>query len=425
MTHPVAGARRRDPRLVLAMLMLVYTFNFLDRQILGILASPIKADLHLTDTQFGAIGGLAFALLYSVLGVPTAIIADRTSRSGVVAVALVVWSGFTALCGVATGFWQLFWFRLGVGFGEAGGSAPSYALVADYFPPERRSRALAIYSLGVPVGLAGGVLLGGYIAQLVAWRTAFLVVGVAGIAIAPLFRWVVRDPVRVGPAAQPVPLADLRRLLFAKPAFWLLACAAGCSSLTGYGLALWTPSVLMRSYGFSLIQTGQFMGSLLLIGGSAGVFAGGWFADRLGRPGNGEGDRGWYARLPAIAWIVTVPAFAAGLLSPSPWAAWPLLLIPNALGILWLGPITTAVQHLVPVRLRATAGGCFLLVNNLLGLGVGPLLMGALSERLKAAYGIDSLRYAAVACLGFYLLAAVLVLLAIRPMKRDWVEEGS
>ena len=417
----IAAARPRHRALVLAMLLLVYTFNFLDRQILGILAAPIKADLHLTDTQFGAIGGLAFALLYAVLGVPLAILADRTSRSGVITVALVVWSGFTALCGVATGFWQLFWFRLGVGVGEAGGSAPSYALVADYFPPERRARALAIYSLGVPMGLAFGVLLGGYIAQLVAWRTAFLVVGIAGIAVAPLFRWLVRDPARLPGAVRPapVPLRAIVTLLFAKPAFWLLAFAAGFSSLTGYGLALWTPSVLMRSYGFSLIQTGQFMGSLLLIGGTAGVFAGGWFADRLG-----HGDRAWYARLPAIAWIVTVPTFALGLLSPSPLLAWPLLLIPNALNILWLGPITTAVQHLVPPQMRATAGGCFLFINNLLGLGVGPLLMGGLSEHLKGAYGIDSLRYAATFCLGFYLLAAVLVMLAIRPMLRDWVEEA-
>ena len=267
------------------------------------------------------------------------------------------------------------------------------------------------------MGLAGGVLLGGYIAQLIAWRTAFLTVGIAGIVIAPFFHWLVRDPVRAVTAAPP-----LRELapLFRKPAFWLLGLAAGCSSLTGYGLALWTPSVLMRSYGFSLIHTGQFMGSLLLIGGTAGVFAGGWLADRLGR-----GDHGWYARLPAIAWAITVPTFAAGLLSPSPWLAWPLLLIPNALNILWLGPITTAVQHLVPVRLRASAGGCFLFLNNLLGLGVGPLLMGTLSDRLKAGYGIDSLRYACTFCLVFYAVAAVLVLFAIRPLKRDWVAEVS
>lgn len=410
------------PRLVLAMLLLVYIFNFLDRQILGILAQPIKADLQLTDQQFGAIGGLAFALLYATLGVPLAILADRTSRSGVITVCLMIWSGFTALCGLATGFWQLFLFRLGVGIGEAGGAAPSYALIADYFPPEQRARALSVYALGVPIGLAGGVVLGGYIAQLIEWRIAFVAVGVAGIVLAPIFRWVVRDRPRAvtgGGQAAPRPgAAAVFRLVAAKPSFWLLAFAAGFSSLCGYGLALWVPSMLMRSYGFDLITTGQFLGSLLLVGGVTGVLAGGWLGDRLG-----YADRAWYVKLPAIAWLITVPTFAAGLLSPSPWMAWPLLLIPNALNILWLGPLVTAVQHLVPPSMRATASGGYLFIVNLLGLGAGPLLMGSLSDWLRGSYGSDSLRYAATSCLAFYLFAAVLAAFAIRTIKRDWVEE--
>ncbi|URW75617.1 MFS transporter [Sphingomonas donggukensis] len=418
--HATGETERGRPgaNVVLAMLLLVYTFNFLDRQILGILAQPIKADLGLTDAQFGAVGGLAFALLYSVLGVPLAMLADRTSRSAVIAGSLAVWSGFTALCGVATGYWQLFLFRLGVGVGEAGGVAPSYALIADYFPPEKRARALAIYSLGVPVGLAGGTLLGAYIAALVDWRTAFIVMGVAGIILAPIFKSVVRDVPKAPAATAAAPVGQTFGILARKPAFWLMAVAAGCSSLCGYGLALWTPSVLMRSFGFDLITTGQFMGSILLVGGTAGVFAGGWFADRLGKT-----DRGWYAKLPTIAWAITVPTFAFGLLSPSPALAWPLLLIPNAMNILWLGPVTTAVQHLVPRHMRATASGSFLLINNLIGLGVGPLLMGTLSDMLKSTYGIESLRYAAVGCLAFYALAAVLMTFAIRPLRRDWVED--
>jgi MFS family permease len=408
-----ARTSRRPAGLVLFLLLLVYILNFLDRQILGILGPPIRAELHLTDTQFGAIGGLAFATLYSVLGVPLAMLADRTTRSGVITGALVVWSGFTALCGLATGFWQLFAFRLGVGVGEAGGAAPSYALVADYFPPAKRSRALAIYSLGVPLGGACGVVFGAYLAQLINWRTAFLTVGLLGI---------VRDIPRPVPAASTpkMPVASVFPVLLAKPAFWLLAFSAGCSSLCGYGLSLWVPSVLVRSYGLELIETGQFMGSLLLIGGTVGVFAGGWFADRLGHV-----DRAWYARLPAIAWAITVPTFAIGLLSPSPWVAWPLLLIPNALNILWLGPVTTAVQHLVPAPMRATAGGSFLLINNFLGLGIGPLLMGTISDHLKAGYGTESLRYAAVSCLVFYAIAAVLVLFAIPSLRRDWVEDAA
>ena len=411
---PSANIQRR----VLALLLLAYIFNFLDRQILGILAQPIKADLQLNDAEFGAIGGLAFAMLYSVFGVPLAYLADRTSRSSVIAGSLALWSGFTALCGLATGFGQLFLFRLGVGFGEAGGVAPSYAVIADHFAPHRRARAMAIYSLGVPIGLAGGTLLGAYIAQLINWRVAFVFMGVIGILLAPFIKLGVKDRPRTPHSVATVPLSRVFPLLARKSTFWLMAFASSFSSLCGYGLALWTPSVLQRSFGFDLITTGQFLGSLLLIGGCAGVFAGGWFADRLG-----TADRRWYAWLPALAWLVTAPLFAIGLLVPSPWVAWPLLLIPNALNILWLGPVTTAVQHLAPRDMRATASASFLFINNLIGLGVGPLLMGAISEMLKASYGIESLRYAAVGCLVFYLLAALLMALAARRLRRDWVED--
>lgn len=408
--------------LVLAMLLLVYTFNFLDRQILGILAQPIKADLGLSDTQLGALGGIAFALLYSTLGVPLAIVADRTSRTWVVTISLAIWSGFTALCGFATGFWQLFAFRLGVGVGEAGGVAPSYAIISDYFPPERRAQALSIYSLGIPVGLAGGALLGGYIAQLVDWRLAFVVVGGAGLVLAPIFRFVVREPVRggsdpVAPVSQErPPIRAVFAILARKPSFWLMAFAASSSSLVGYGLAFWIPSVLIRSYGFTLLAASQFMGSLLLIGGTTGVLAGGWLADRFG-----TADRGVYAKLPTIAWLVTAPFFAAAFLSSSPVLAWCLFLVPNALNILWLGPVTTAVQHLVPPPMRATAGASFLFVNNLIGLGGGSLVMGMMSDALALRYGAEALRYSAVCALGFYLLAALLMVFAIRPLRRDWV----
>jgi len=408
----------RSSRLVLLFLLIAYIFNFLDRQILGILAQPIKADLHLTDTQFGAVGGLAFALLYAALGVPLAYLADRTSRSAVIAGAVAVWSGFTALCGTAAGFGQLFLFRLGVGVGEAGGVAPSYALIADYFPPERRARALAIFSLGVPIGLASGVLLGAYIAAAINWRAAFWIMGAAGLILAPTMLFVVRDRPRPSSALDSAPVGEVFAIVARKPAFWLLAFSASCSSLCGYGLALWTPSVLMRSFGLDLVHTGQFLGSVLLLGGVAGVYGGGWLADRLG-----TGDRGWYARLPAIAWLLTAPAFAFGLMAPNLFIAWPLLLAANALNILWLGPVTTAVQHLVARRMRATASASFLLINNLIGLGVGPLLIGRLSDRLKQGHGIDALRDAAVATTAFYIVAGLLMLLCVRRLKDDWVND--
>ena len=405
------------PGVVLALLLLAYILNFLDRQILGILAQPIKADLKLSDTEFGAIGGLAFALLYSVLGIPLALIADRTSRSKVIAASLAVWSGFTALCGTATGYWQLFLYRLGVGVGEAGGVAPSYALIADYFPPERRARALAIFSLGVPLGLAGGTMAGAYIANSVDWRAAFIVMGVIGLLLAPILAYVVRDKPRATVRSE-VKLGEVFRVLARKPSFWLMAFAASMSSLCGYGLALWTPSVLMRSFGLDIIDTANFLASLIFIGGCAGVFAGGWFADRLG-----QADRRWFAWLPAIAWLVAGPMFIAGFLSPSLTLAWFLLLIPNALNILWLGPVTTAVQNLVAQPQRATASASFLLINNFIGLGLGPLFIGGLSDALTSTYGVEALRYAAVSTTLFYIAAGVMMLFAARRLTRDWVAE--
>jgi MFS family permease len=404
---------------VLALLLLAYIFNFLDRQILGILAGSIIKDLKLTDAQFGAIAGLAFAMLYSFLGIPLAMLADRTSRSRVIAGALAVWSAFTALCGTAVSFGQLFAYRLGVGIGEAGGVAPAYALIADYYPPERRARALAIFSLGIPLGLAAGTLIGAYLASWIDWRSAFFVMGVAGIALAPIMLIFVRDLPRGDRlAAHPVPLGRVFPIVARKPAFWLMAFAASCSSLAGYGLALWVPSVLERSFGLGLIERGHYLASLFLIGGTAGVFAGGWFADRLG-----QADRGWYAKLPTIAWLITAPTFAIGLMVNDPWLAWPFLLIPNALNILWLGPVSTAVQHLVPQPMRSTASASFLLINNLIGLGVGPTLIGALSVLFKARFGTEALRYAALSVVGFYLVAALLMTLAVKRLRAAWVDD--
>ena len=419
--NPIAGTQRSGSGIVLALLLLAYIFNFLDRQILGILAGSIIADLRLTDAEFGAIAGIAFALLYSFLGVPFALLADRTSRSKVIIAALAVWSGFTALCGTATSFIQLFIYRLGVGIGEAGGVAPSYALIADYYPPERRARALAIFSLGIPLGLALGTLIGAYLAAWVHWRAAFLAMGIAGLLLAPVMLLVVRDkPLTAADLGGRLPLRAAFPIIARKPAFWLMAVAASCSSLAGYGLAVWTPSVLERSFGMALIDRGQFLASLFLIGGTAGVFAGGLLADRLGR-----GDRRWYAWLPAIAWLITAPMFVLGLMSTNLVAAWLLLLIPNALNILWLGPVTTAVQHLVPQPMRATASASFLLINNFIGLGVGPTLIGALSELFRERFGVEALRYAAVSVVGFYLVAAVLMLLAARKLREAWVEDSA
>jgi len=412
----MAGEGRGQRALALAMLLLVYTFNWVDRQILSILAVPIKADLHLSDTQLAALGGLAFAILYSLLGVPLALLADRTRRTWVIAGSLVVWSGFTALCGACGSFATMALCRLGVGVGEAGGVAPSYALIGDIFPAEKKARALSIYSLGIPLGSALGILFGGYIAAMVDWRTAFAVVGLAGVILAPIFLLTVKEPPRPRLAREMVDSGVFGRLA-RQPAFWLLAFGAGSSSMLGYGLAFWLPSLMRRSFGLDLIHTSRFFGLLFLIGGTAGVMLGGWLGDRMGK-----GDRGAYARVPAIAFALAVPLFAAGILSGSVIAAFLLFLIPQALAYVWLGPVLTAVQHLVPPPMRATASASFLLINNLIGVGFGALTIGALSDHLTSMLGEGALKAAVLASLGFYLIAAALMALAAKPLRRAWVE---
>ncbi|MGH6747007.1 spinster family MFS transporter [Novosphingobium sp.] len=415
------GTARRSasPRLVLAMLLLVYIFNFVDRQILAILAAPIQKDLGLDDAQMGMLGGLAFAMLYSTLGVPLAWLADRTSRSWVITGSMVVWSLFTALCGAATGFWHIFLARLGVGVGEAGGVAPSYAVIGDHFPSERRAFALSVYSLGIPLGSAAGVLAGGYVAARVDWRAAFVAVGLAGLLIAPLFKFVVRDQPRPAPGMAPsVRFGEVAALLARKRAFWLLSFGAASSSMLGYGLAFWLPSLLQRSFGLDLVQTSWFIGAVLLIGGTVGVLAGGLLADRLGRA-----DRAWYGRVPAMAYVVAVPLFAGGIWTSSVPLAFVLFLLPQALAYVWLGPVTSAVQHLVEPPARATASALFLLINNLIGLGGGIYALGALSKALAPVYGAESLRYSMLLGLGLYVLAALLMSLAGPALRREWVNE--
>lgn len=402
------------------MLVLVYTFNFIDRQIVGILAVPIKADLGLSDTQLGLMGGLAFALFYTLLGIPIAMLADRRNRTVIMTVALVVWSAMTALCGFAQNFWQLFLARLGVGVGEAGGVAPAYSLIADYFPSEQRARALAVYSFGIPIGSALGIFFGGLIASLIDWRTAFFTVGAAGVLLAPAFKLLVREPVRGrfdagGANRRPASFAEVFRVLVTKRSFWGLSLGASASSMMGYGLFFWLPSFFVRSHGLTLLQASLYYAAILLIGGIAGIWLGGWAADKFG-----AGRRRAYALIPAVAFLFTLPFYVAAVTTSSLVLAFCLFLVPTALGLVWLGPILSAIQHVVPSGMRATASAVFLFVNNLIGIGLGSVALGALSDALSGRYGADSLRYAILAGTVFYLVAAGMFLLSARRLEKDW-----
>ncbi|MGD8325866.1 MAG: MFS transporter [Sphingomonadales bacterium] len=404
---------------MMAMLVLVYTFNFIDRQIIGILAVPIKTDLGLSDSELGLMGGLAFALFYTALGIPIAWLADRKSRTWIMTVALGLWSLMTAICGFTQNFWQLFLARLGVGVGEAGGVAPAYSLIADYYPPNQRARALAIYSFGIPVGSAIGIVFGGIIADLINWRAAFIIVGLAGVIIAPIFRLVMKEPVRGGfdggQAAVAASITDVLQLLIKKPSFWLLTLGASCSSMMGYGLFFWLPSFLVRSHGLELVDASLFYGAILLIGGTAGIWLGGVLGDKLG-----EAKKSAYARIPAVAFIATIPFYLAGILSSSLELAFAVLLVPTALGLVWLGPILSAVQHLVPANMRATASAIFLFVNNLIGIGLGTALLGMISDALNTHFAGEALRYSILSGTAFYVVAATLFLLAAPRLVKDW-----
>jgi len=324
------------------------------------------------------------------------------------------------VCGLAQNFWQLFLARLGVGVGEAGGVAPAYSLVADYFPPHQRARALGVYSFGVPIGSALGIVSGGLIASLIDWRTAFIVVGLAGVVLAPLFKLVVREPVRGrfdpgGQSGAPARLDEVVRVLLSRPSFWGLSFGASASSMMGYGMFFWLPSFFVRSYGLTLLEASLYFGAILLVGGIAGIWLGGSLADRFG-----AARRRAYAIIPAIAFLATIPFYVAAVTSSSLAVAFVLFLVPMALGLVWMGPVLSSIQHVVPTNMRATASAVFLFVNNLIGIGLGTVALGALSDALSAQYGADSLRYAILAGTVLYLVAAALFLLSARRLERDW-----
>lgn len=404
----------------LFMLIVVYALNFLDRQILSILKEPIAAELGLNDSQLGLMGGLAFALLFTTLAIPAAWLADRTSRVWIMTGALAVWSGFTMLCGMAGNFWQLFLARMGVGVGEAGGVAPAYSLIADYFPAHLRSRALAIFSFGIPIGSASGVLIGGLLAAHIDWRWAFLVIGAAGILLAPVFRLMVKDPPRGRydpvPAEKPLPFLAVVRLAASKPSFWLMSIGSACASMVGYGVMYWMPTFLARSLNMDLVSRSQLFAAILFVGGIAGMAAGGILADRLGRRG-----KAMYAIIPAIAFLIATPLYALGVMAGTPMQVLLLFLVPQALGLMWLGPVITIVQHLGPASSRSQMSSLFLLVNNLIGIALGTYAFGKLSDLLKPFYGADSIKYAFLWGLSFYVLAAILMLIAAPRLKKDWV----
>lgn len=385
-------------RITLWILLVVYVFNFIDRQIVNILAEPIARDLDLSDTQIGLMTGLAFALFYTVLGIPIARFADRgtTSRPKVIALALAVWSAMTALCGLAQNFAQLLLARIGVGVGEAGCTPPAHSLISDIVPPERRASALAFYSLGIPVGTLLGMIIGGTLADHVGWREAFVIVGLPGVALALVVLFVIKDPRHSDAAAilrgknQPaaLPLGQAVAEVMRSRAFVLLLFAGSAASFLAYGKTTWTTIFFQRTHDLTPGQVGLWFGLLGGVAGILGTWAGGYLADRFGAK-----NRRHVLSAPAIGMALAVPLAIAAYHAPSWPLALALLFLPTVFNSFYYGPTYSAAQGLVPVRARAIAAASLLFFQNLIGLGLGPLFFGMLSDVLQPTYGADSVRY--------------------------------
>ena len=407
----------------LAILVVVYTFNFIDRQILSILLEPVKTELGLSDTAMGMLTGFAFAMFYATLGIPIARYADRSNRRNLIAAALGIWSFFTALSGLAANFWHLLIARIGVGVGEAGCSPPAHSMIADYYPAEQRATALGIYSLGIPFGIMFGLFAGGWINEYFGWRMAFFVVGLPGILLALVVRFSLQEPPR-GMAEGRADTADQPGVketmvyLWQKKSFRHMSFAAGLTAFVGYGFVVWAPAFLIRSYGMSTGEVGTWFGLILGIPGGIGIALGGYLADRFGAK-----DTRWYLWTTAIALVVCVPlnyvVYAADTAFVSLWA----MVLPVLLGNFYQATTFSQTQGISSLRMRAVAAGILLFIINIIGLGLGPQLVGVISDLLFDQYGVESLRYALFICSLVYIWGAFHYFMAGRYLKDDLVHE--
>jgi MFS family permease len=381
-------ATDRQRTYVVWLLFAVYVLNFVDRQILTILIQPIKEEFRFTDAQLGMLGGLAFACLYSTLGIPIARLADRTSRVAIISWSLVVWSVFTALTGLARNFGQLLLARVAVGVGEAGCSPAAYSIISDYFTPSRRSTALSIYSMGIPGGVFVGFLVGGHVAQTYGWRATFWVVGLPGIVLGLIVKRTLREPPRgfsdpPHTAREPSPLLHVLRSLWDKPSFRHTSFAAALHAFVGYGVGGFYPAFLMRSHHMTVAEVGNWLALITAVGGFVGTYSGGWLADHLSSRAH---DARHQLLVPGLSILVSVPFAVTLYLIGSKYIVLLLLLPTTAIGAMYLGPTFAVTQGLVGIRDRALAGALMLLIINLIGLGLGPVLTGVLSDALRAHF---------------------------------------
>lgn len=426
---PTAGAKpRTPPNLMLAVLTFVYIINFLDRQLLSILAKPIQDTLHVTDGQLGLIGGLYFAMFYCFIAIPVGWLADRTSRVGIVSLACAIWSAATIGCGLATNYGQLVAARMMVGFGEAGGVPPSYALITDSFPPRRRGTALAIFNIGPALGAALGIAFGATIARLFEWRDAFVAIGAVGVGTAVIVRLVLREPVRGGldaPAATPerggaaplvgeaAPFVGTMRMFFSHPILMLAALGSGATQFVTYGLGNFAVLFLMREKGMALGDVAIWYALTVAFGMGGGMLVSGRVIDHfLPR------SRTVYALAPALSLTVALPFYVAFVWAPDWPLALALLTVVMLLNYFYLSCSVALVQEEVQPNQRVLSGALLLLVMNFIGLGLGPTYVGAASDWFAATGWAHALQMAMYTLTPFYVIAVVLFLALARRLRR-------
>lgn len=377
---------------MLALLVLVYASNYLDRTVLQSVVEPIKHEFDLSDGALGLLGGITFALFYGTLGLPIAMLADRFNRRNIIAISCAIWSLMTVLSGLVTSFWQLVAARIGVGVGEAGGTPPAHSMLADIYPMQERGRAMGIYAMGIPIGVLFGFLIGGNVAAQYGWRASFLVVGIPGLIFALLVRFTLAEPVRgqhEKVVAEAPSFVEALRQIAKRRSMIHLAIASTIATFTGNGGIYWTGSFLARTHHMGLRERSTYLALVLGIGGVLGNLIAGNLIDRLGKR-----DVRWAVWVPAIGYIIAIPFTVVGLLIGDLDACLILIALTTLVPTLYLVSLWTLTTGLVGSRTRALASAVLLLILTLIGIGGGPSAVGALSDWLKPTFGDDSLRYA-------------------------------
>ncbi len=414
------GTARRN--FALGMLFVVGTINFVDRQLLSVLVEPIRADMQFSDTQFGLLTGLAFALFYAAMGVPVAMIADRWNRVKLIGLSCIVWSAFTAACGLASNFWQLALMRFGVGAGEAGGTAPSLSVIADLYPPAKRPFAIGLFTCNGPFGVFVGAAFGAWAAANIGWRNAFVVIGIVGILVAPLLIWLVREPMRGAMDTQKqadaaLPFGQSLAMFVRRRSLRMVMVGSGLAAFVSYGMLNWIPAFLMRTQKMPLEAMASWFAPAAGITFGVGILGGGWLVSRAA-----ERSPRAYGTIPALATAVLVPTFIAALLVDSWQLSLALMLVPMAACTAYVAPALALVQNLTPPRSRATAAAVLMLMFNIVGLGLGPLFAGMVSDALKPEHGDASLRWALMALMPFAVAAGFAQFAMTRHLDKDFAE---